>query len=58
MMLTLDREHGLVKMPLVSTPRLTSAQFSSVLLGEPQRPLTDRLVGDNHTSTGIRSSMS
>jgi hypothetical protein len=35
MVVPLDREHDLVKMPFVATLRLTSPQLSSVLLAEP-----------------------
>lgn len=34
-------------MPFVAASWLTTAQFSGVLLAEPQRPLADRFVGND-----------
>jgi hypothetical protein len=50
--LAFGRQHDLVKMSFVAAPRLTSAQLSSVLLAEPQRPLADRIVSHGDTPAG------
>jgi len=52
MVLTLDRQHDLVEMPFVALLWLTSAQLIGKLLAESQRPLPDRLIGNDDASAG------
>jgi len=58
MVLTLDRQHDLVEVPFVAPSGLTSAQLIGNLLAKSQRPLPDRLVGNDDASAAINSSMS
>ena len=52
MVLTLDRQHDLVEMPFVAPSWPTLTQLIGILLAEPQRPLADRLVGNDDTPAG------
>ena len=52
MVFPLDRQHDLVEMPFVAPSWLTSAQLIGKLLAESQRPLPDRLIGNDDASAG------